>query len=263
MTTVADIIRDAYRESNLIAINALPSGEQQEEGLTALARIISSVYGNEAGEQLNPFLIGRNNISQPSGFPYYETLPVGWYVPQNVRLILNLVNPQIVYLDPNPTDGQRFAFVDASNNLNTNPLTIIGNGRLIQGETSKTYGLDGDKMEFVYRGDLAEWVKVSPIEYFDIFPFPPDFDDVFIIGLAIRLNPRYDRATSLESGAAYEKSLNQFKARYRQHKRMMSELGLIRTPGNRGRYIDDNLAGAFFNAGRPYGGYGYGNYGDY
>lgn len=252
MTLVSEIIRDAYRESNLIAISADPTADEIEEGLRFLNRLVSSVYGNEAGDQLQPIVIGRNNIDRPQGFPWYDQVPdqTDWFVPQNVRMVLNLTEPQTVWLDPNPQDGQRFGIQDKSGNLASFNFTIEGNGRTIDNDQNLVINTNGANMTFMYRQDTGDWAIVTPLLISDTFPFPPEFDDMFIIGLAMRLNPRHAVEVDPQSVQAYQRSFRQFGARYQQVAVMFSELGLIRTKGNQEQYFDDTrLGNSLFNSG--------------
>lgn len=254
MTPVTDIIKDAYRESNLLAISATPTDLEQEEALRLLNRFVLSVIGNEAGDPLNSFPLGRQNIGSPSGFPYYENLPYepDWFVPLNTRLALNLSAPVTVFLHPVPQDGSRFAFNDLAGNLSTNSMTVEGNGRLIEGQLSVVMDQDGDEREYIFRADTGNWQKVSPLLLTDEMPFPADFDDFFIIGLAMRLNPRNSISISPESASAFQKAARSFKARYHQVIQMPSELALLMTPGSlryRGIGLNTQYANAFFNSG--------------
>lgn len=260
MTLVSDIIRDAYRESNLISITANPTTLEQDEGLRLLNGFVASTRGTEAGEELDPILIGRGHINRPSGYPWYDQIPdaAEWFVPMNVRLVLNLTSPQTLYLDPNPTDGARFAILDKSGNLSTNNLTVIGNGRTIGNALQIVVSTNGANTEYIYRADLGDWLPVAPLVAGDTFPFPIEFDSLFSIGLAMRLNPRHATTADPQSTAAYGRLLHQFKARYRQSRQMRSELGLIRTEGTKRRYYDNTRFGnSMFDSGwaSPFGGY--------
>lgn len=260
MTLVSDIIRDAYRESNLISITADPTDAETAEALRLLNRLVASTRGQEAGEELDQILIGRHNIARPQGFPYYDGVPDStlWYVPLNARLVLNLTSPQTVYLDPMPIDGARYAVQDKSGNLSTYNLIVHGNGRTIAGAESVTYSTNNVNTEYMYRADTGDWLAVSPLLIDDTFPFPPDFDDLFVIGLAMRLNPRNGAAIDPQSTGAYQRSMRNFKARYRQSQQMVAELALVRTLGTRHRFYDDTrLGNNLFNSGwgTPIGGY--------
>ncbi len=255
MTLVSTIIRDAFRESNLIAITAQPTEAEQAEGLSLLNRLLASVFGTDAGEQLDGIVIGRGNISRPSGYPWYEQVPdaTDWFVPANVRLYLNLTSAQTVWLDPNPQDGQRWAFIDKSANMATFPLTVNGNGRSIENLTSKVYNTNSQAREFIYREDLGNWQVITPLEADDEFPFPQEFDDKFIIELSGRINPRNATQMDQQSVQRYGTVNRNFKARYRQGNEWGSELGLIRLPSQRRRnIIDTRFGNATFNSGYPF-----------
>lgn len=248
MTTVYQIIVDAYRQSNLIAIGVSPTNLQETEALRYLNRIVKSVFGNEAGEQFQPVPIGRNNINKPSGYPWYNNTPDGnWFIPKNARLMLNLDESLSLYLHPRPDDGSRFAISDASRNLATYPLTINGNGNYIEGATSITLNTNDADIEWFYRTDLANWVKSSPLTMFDTFPFPEEYDDFFILMLAFRLNPAYERTLDPQSQVVLERSKSQLRARFTQSIPTGSELGLVRLSkmsADRDQWNTDN---SFYN----------------
>ena len=244
MTIVSEIIHDAYRESNLIAIGMSPSAAQEEEALRLLRRIVEGVYGTKEGDELEDLPIGRNGIDRPSGFPWYDPTPniPQFFIPQNVN--------------PMPQDGERFCVLDKSDNLNANPLTIDANGRTIDGEASAVFDVNGTNTEYMYRADLGDWTVLSPIDSMTVFPFPKKFDDMFVTLLALRLNSRNEATLSPESLAALKDSMNRFKAKYHQTRMINSELGLLRTPGNGRRRWRAFNGSNEFNSGYPYLGYG-------
>lgn len=247
MTLVSEIIRDAYREGNLIAVSADPTTAEQAEALRLLNRYVSSVYGNEAGEGFGSFPVGRNNVDVPSGFPF-DTLTATDFVPLNVRLVMNLDAATTVHLHPAPQDGSRFAYIDVSGNLATKNLVIDGNGHNIEGGNTVTKNTNSDRAEYIYRSDTANWAKVSPLVAGDTFPFPTEFDDMFVIGLAKRVNPRYGITADPQSIETFNRVARNFKARYRQTKNMRSELGLLFL-GDRNRFLTYGSPEAMFNSG--------------
>jgi len=254
LTLVSEIIRDAYREGNLIAINADPTADEQTEGLSLLNRLIASVYGTKIGEKYEEILIGRANISRPQGYPWYEQVPpvTDWFVPTNTRLILNMTEAQTVYLSPTPEDGARFAVLDKSGNLATYPLTIDANGRTIGGSTTAVVDTDSAANEYVYRADTGDWAIVTPLVASDTFPFPPEFENLFVIGLAFRINPRNGIMADDQSAAIYTSTLKAFKARYRQTEEIGSEQAYVRLPTNK-RFVggDTRRNNSDFNYGTP------------
>lgn len=230
MATVLDIVRGGYRESNLVAISETPSGSQGEEGLVHFNRILASVFGAEVGENLLSVNLGPESAVTILGA---EKL-----IPSNSRLFCNLGAPETIYLPKNPEDGARFSIIDVAQNFATRPLTIDGNGRRIEGLTSKTFNVNGDKYSYLYRADEANWMLVSPLDLPDLFPLAPEFEDFFVTALAIRLNPKYIQSTASETVEAYRKVGRALRARYRQKTEARPEEALLRTPGVRYYFID-------------------------
>lgn len=260
MTYVGEIIERAYRETNLMGELNNPTPRQGNEGLSRLQTIVSSSIGNEIGEPLESFPIGRNNISRPQGFPWYNDIPDNaWFVPINLRAMLNLENSVDLYLTPQPQDGSRFGVVDVSNNLATFPVTVYGNGRTIEGATSVTLDVNGTDSEWFYRSDLGDWLKSSPLVPEDVFPFPEEFDDYFVTMLALRLSSTYSSQFGATSQAALTRWRSQIMARYSQSKQMPSEAALYRMPNIAadrrywsGWWGPDNT-NSIFASGRPFG----------
>lgn len=229
MTLVSDIITDAFRQSNTLAIGVSPTTLQQTEALRYLNRIVKSVFGNEVGDPLTAFPIGNNNINRPAGYPWYNTVPSNdWFVPKNLRVVLNITDPITLYLHPDPDDGRRFAALDSSGNLATYPVTVSGNGRRIEGATSIILNTNGTDSEWLYRADLGNWQKSAPLLIDDTFPFPEEFDFFFIIQLAIAMNPTLGVQMDAQTQATYSRARSQLRARYTQDIPVRSELGLIR-----------------------------------
>lgn len=230
MATISEIITEAYREGNLIAVGTTETEAEQAEGLKLLNRLISSLYGYEAGELLNPWNVGRNNVEY--GGTYFEGFE-DWFVPVNSRLMLNLEGSRTLRLHPAPDNGARLSVIDVSKNLEDNPLTLEGNGRLIEGFPTITLNEDGYSGEWFYRDDLATWMKLSDLTLTDPSPFPSEYDDMLSIGLAIRLAPRHGFTVSQESLSTFNRLTKTFKSQYKQIIPKASELALIRTPGIR------------------------------
>lgn len=253
MSTVSEIITDAYRQSNLIAVGTLPSSAQQQEALRYLNRIVKSTLGNEAGEILEAFPVGRNNVTKPEGFPWYGNTPGGnWFLPENKRVMANLTQDTSIFLHPKPSDGARIGVSDISGNLSTYGLTLVGNGRTIEGSPSLVLTTDGLDREWLYDDTSGDWKRVSPLDDLNVdFPFPNDFDIYFICMLAGAINPAYDVQADGQVAMHYSRARTQLRARYHNTIPVGSEDGLVRLGkvaidrdmwGNRWQYYDPNYA---------------------
>jgi hypothetical protein len=258
MTLVSEIITDAFRQSNLLAIGSSPTTNQQTEALRYVNRIVMSVLGNEAGENLEAFALGGNNIEAPSGYPWYGEQPFGdWYLPMNKRVMLNLTQVATIPLHPMPSDGARFGIVDTSNNLAVNNLTIQGNGRTIEGLTSLVLNIDGLNQQWFYRQDLGNWMRITNLILTDEFPFPIEFDQMFITLLAMSINPAYGASIDDQTNMLYMRARSQFRARYHNAIQTNSEQGLLRLSGIFGnsRFYEHNYLSdpeTIFDRGYPW-----------
>ena len=259
MTTVASIIQSALRETNLIPLGVAPTTDQLNEGFGLLSTIVAGVLGNEAGEVLRPFPLGQNDITSPAGYPWWSNvLPGNIFVQTNTRLMCNLTGDGLINLHPRPHDGARMGVVDVSENFEDFPLTINGNGRSIEGQAEMTYNTAGLIREWLYREDLGNWVVVIPLDINGDMPWPAEFDDMFIIMLAFRLNPRYGQVIHPASQAALTKAMTKFSARYTQDTTQApSEDGLLYLTNYYrfyGRFANRQYGDPsdYFNSGFPY-----------
>jgi hypothetical protein len=70
LTLVSEIITDAFRQSNLVAVGTTPTTEETTEALRYLNRIVKSVFGNEAGLLVGirsrPRQVGRGGTASPA-----------------------------------------------------------------------------------------------------------------------------------------------------------------------------------------------------
>jgi hypothetical protein len=246
MTAISTIISDAYRETNLIARGASPNTSEEQEGLRLLNRFIQSLFGNEVGDNLEEALIGNNsNIDTSTYNNEFELFVDNNFLPPGYRLKLNLDEAKTIKLDPRPEDGDMFGVVDASNNLATYNLTLDGNGSRIEGNTDLTLNISGYSATWFYRADKANWQRVTNLTATDESPFPEAFDDLLIIGLAMRLNPRNGPPLSEMSLTRYANVLRKFKARYSLVQARRPDLALLLTSGQRGFGRGYSLTGEF------------------
>lgn len=237
MTTIATIITDAYRETNLIARGATESVGEQTEALRLLERYIDSLFGNEVGANVQEMLFGQNaNIDATTYNNEFQNFVERLYLPAGYRLKLNLDAPKTIKLPPNPQEGDLFGIVDASHNLASYPFTIVGNGSHIQGNNSLILNANGYSAMWFYRADKSNWKRITDLQTTDESPFPKAFDDLLIIGLAMRLDPRNGLNLSDISMMRYNNVLSKFRARYSPVKEKPSEWALSSIDGSQ-RYL--------------------------
>lgn len=214
MTSTLDIITDAYREGNLIGIGVTPTTPEQAQAITRLNAVVSNVFGYDVGEKLVDWPVGT--VGNESG-DLRSWTPYRWTRPQaGVRLVVNVLGPQELILPAVVNDGARLGFVDVGGTIGGYPITINANGRLIEGTADVVLDTDGEVREWFYRADLGNWVKINQLDLDGDMPFPPEFDDVFVTLLAMRLNPRYGRAMMADSAGWLQQSIGRFKSRYAQ-----------------------------------------------
>ena len=243
MTTIAQIITDAYQTNNLIAINVIPTADEQAKGLRALNRIFRGLIGNELGDRLQPLNVGTNNITRGLSDISYEILRTPYLVPTNSRLVLNLSSSAVFYLPTTPQDGSRFAVQDKSANLATYPATIVGNGNTIDNATQLVIDTNSFNQEWFFREDLGDWQKVSNLALSDSFPLPEEFEELFISLLALRIDPAEGVALDDQIGYILKEVNRKFKARYRQKVSVPSEIGLLYLTGATNQYNNGYYSG--------------------
>lgn len=214
-TLVSTIIQRAFRETNLIPVGQSPTSNQQTEALDLLNTLLLSTIGNEAGDSLRDLNVGGT---------YDQSDHTDPWVPDDVRLVFNITAPMTLKLDPAPYEGQRLAFIDIDNNLTTYPVTLDGNGRLIEGTATVLLNVSGDSRQWIYKGDTGTWSKVTSLLIGDSMPFAGEFDQYFVTMLAIRLNPRYSQQTSQETISALKRSRDQLRARFHNYRQVSSDL---------------------------------------
>lgn len=217
MTLISKIITTAYRESNILPLGVAVTQNQGTEALDLYTSILEAIYGGDAGERLTDWPLG-NFDRDPNGCGY--ELPFTdhrlHHPPINMRLIAVNEHPHTIWLTTRPQDGSRMGIADPFSRLSEVPLTIDGNGRPIEGNATIVLDTDGTFREWIYRADMAAWVRITELTADDENPFPQKFDTMFICLLAMRLNPRYGRTLDPQSAAAFKKNQQEFIARYLQ-----------------------------------------------
>lgn len=232
MTTLRQIIIDAFRQSNLVASGETPEAAEFDEGLRKLQTFIDSTYGYEIGENLQPLNFGSANLTNPyAKRDDLDDYVKASYVPSNILLRANNETPCVLFLDPAPMDGAMIGIIDIAGNFTTNSVTLNGNGNNIEGFSSVTLATNGVNKKWFYREDLGNWLPITDLTANDEMPFPSKFDDYFITSLAMRLNPMYGVETRPETMNVLNRTLSRLRSTYRQKNNTPLPLALERMDG--------------------------------
>lgn len=214
MTLISVILADAYRETNILPLGKDLTASQTAEALRLLNNIFYGIAGNEQGENFQDFPLGnfgRQQLDRIDLSSLYFSNP-----PINRRLLALNEAAMTVYMPVQPIDGSRIAVRDPFSRLAAFPVTLDGNGRTVGSAATQLLNTDGLDRIYFYRADKGDWVQVTEKVEADEMPFPREFDDMFTILLALRLNPRYGRELSAESADALKRGKQAFVNRYLQ-----------------------------------------------
>lgn len=256
MTTATEIIQNAYREGNILPVGTSPGVNETTEALARLNNLIVAVFGTEMGENLVDWLVpspqrtaptaanfpqGPQTIFDDSGSLAGNSNAVWPYPPKNSRIIYGSV-ASTVYFPEAPDDGSRMAIVQGSGAGDSGTagavLTLDGNGRTIEGVNTQAYPSPVTGRSWFYRADLADWRALEPLEAADDMIFPPEFDDLWITMLAIRLAPRYGKVVAAETVAINKSMLSKFSNRYMQSQ--VTVYGSQNIPNSDQSYLNGN-----------------------
>lgn len=219
MTQTSEIILAAFRESIQDPLQH-PNPTEYGQAMVRLKSLVTSTFGAEVGEPLSDWPVGTAGNADVDENWTQER----WQYPfGSPRVIVQLAAAETIYLPEDPEDGARFAVADPNAILGTYTLTIDGNGRRIGATVAAataTYAMSVARgtLELLYRADLGIWMIVSALTDTGDFPFPDEFDDFFILMLAMRINPRYGRTIGEQQVLFLERSQEALRARYRQHR---------------------------------------------
>lgn len=230
-----DVIRLAYREAALRPIGSSSTPEEQVEGLYRLNSFISQLFGVEIGEVLRDWAVpgfqrtaprdaNYQNLGFPDNLSDFNQSPesvfsnndkdISQYPPINSRLIVRVSKPMTVWFPQFPQDGARMSWVDNGSTPITGTTTIDANGRRIEGALTLTLAPTTSTKTWLYRADLANWIELKPLDIYDETPLPVEFDDLFVVGLAVRLAALDEVEPKSGTLNAYARTLKRCQQRY-------------------------------------------------
>lgn len=226
--TSSDIITRCYREGNLIPIGKTPTPAEVTETLGVYQSFVSSLIGNDIGQLSAPWEAPPSPTSQaPSRYPLYPQRDWGitnqtdrtvWRnPPPNVNIITNAGAGGVLYFPPTPPNGARMAFINVGGDLPQFPITISGNGRLVEGSPTLLINAQptGPILWF-YRDDTANWTRITDLLIDSASPLPPQFDDFLISSMSIRRGPAYNKEPAAATVATAKHGLRLLKTTYLQ-----------------------------------------------
>lgn len=226
MTPVSDIITQAFRESNIVPIGQAPTTPAQTEAFGRLQSLVAGVYGDDVGERLQDWLVGNAGVHWPYMRGWNE---LQWRYPiANSRIVLDHTTPQTLYWPLAPDNGARMQIIDLGDVLATYPITIDGNGRLVEGVRNLVLNTAGLNRTWMFNADTSNWVVQELIALDGEMPFPIEFDDYFIIKLAARINPRFGRSLDDITIARLNEMQERLESTYRQTRAMPAPIGVRR-----------------------------------
>lgn len=213
MTTLNTIINRAYRVSQILDIDREPSDAQVNEALALLRGIIRRHLRPPV---MTVWLGSLTSIKRQKGQVFKDFTPYvrDLSIPQDVYVNVNATEAYDLFLPSDPGDGARLVVFDYGSTFATNPLTLIGNGNLIDTGPELELNTNGQRVELMYRRDLANWQLISTLGLSQNLPFAEDFDIIFEIELAMNLNPRYGNEMGGVLIEVYRSALSMFNSRY-------------------------------------------------
>lgn len=199
MTTCREVIADAFADLGLVNVSAKDSAF----GLRRLNAMLDDFAGMGIGERLKDVDL--------SDYPTLATQP-----PINVRMIVPAGVSTIAF-PAEPQNGSRLAVLDIAKRFATDPVTLLPNGRLAEGDTSDlTLNTAGLSRTWMYREDTGNWARVTELTIGDDFPLIEECRDAFITLLAVRLSPAFGASVPDATAAASASAKAKLRARHRQ-----------------------------------------------
>lgn len=190
MATLNELAEDALRHLALLDGAETPEAEDQARALEALMRVVA---------RLPEYGAGRALVDESVSVSPKET-------PQDVRLIVSVAGLTI----PTPTDpddGARFAVAPLAGAVSVTPK-----GRRLEGGLS-ALSISADTM-WIYRADLADWVKSTSLTGQSQSPWPQDCDSALGQLAAEEVAPTLGIPVSADLGRLIEASRSFLRAKF-------------------------------------------------
>lgn len=212
MTTCRDIITRSMQEGGIVSLGEDPTAAESAAGLTRLNTVVASAFGNSVGEGLGEVTLAESDE-----------------IDANTRAVVSGRSAAITITLPEaPSNGARVQIIDADGTFDTYAVTVARNGRKLEGAYADlSLTTEGLNRAWLYRADLADWVRISTLALNDTFPFPVEHEDAFVLELALRMSPTFGTSLSAESAAAHRSAMRRLRAAYRQRVVVAADLAVL------------------------------------
>jgi len=174
--TPRNVIERAARLNGSIASGDEPTAEELSDAMVALNTLKRGMFGTFIGPRLSPLpAVGASWQAENGG--EYQVIGGG----------LALTAPL------NPRSGGRFGVVDASAAFGMAPVTILGNGRLLEGAAGNiVLNTAGTARRWWYRGDAGSWVREADFASPDVaIEFPDSLIAYLPYMLSVVVGPEF------------------------------------------------------------------------
>lgn len=192
MATVRDIIKRSMRMLGVLSVGSEPSAAELADCLVAFNAMYIDLFGGGIGLRLTPKVLTQSTEADGE----YN------YLASGVTATITL--PQ------SPYRGQRVGVSDAQASLASAPVTVQGNGNLIEGSTSVTMSTNGEARTWYFEPGTG-WALEEELEAADIPPIDPRLHESLSALLAVRMASEFGETVSEPVAImAYQASSNVF-----------------------------------------------------
>lgn len=233
MTTALVLITRTLREIRVLGGQATASGMQAANTLEALNNVIDHMEGYGAAHPWIPRRLSSSTAihRDDMGAQVQADTSGGGFV---------------LRLPREPRDGARLHIIDAGGAFAAQPLTIDSSGVLFDAalgpdglpvggsRSGVTIETDGYNGRFMYRADLAAWVRLARLTVTSQSPYPADMDRSLIDILAMEVVGDYGQQPSAKIANGATHGFQRFANRYVPDLPMSMDTALLRNNGFNG-----------------------------
>lgn len=228
MTLNSALIQAGFRESNFVGQSTILADDEQTEGMQLLQSLTLTMPGLILGHKWRNWFIPYPNRTAEKGgdFPArsdreFTDLRYPNYPQTNARVVLRNAAAETLYMPQMPSDGALMQFVDAGFQ---GDVTLDANGNFfgtsgVATTVTLTTGVAGGNRlptrTYIYRGDIASWIRLDSLIYNAESAWPAEFDDFWITAMAIRLSPRFGNEPRSATIARYQEMVVFLRGWYR------------------------------------------------